>query len=226
MTAVWAHRGATTVEIENTVAAFEAAARLGADGVELDVRATADGAPAVHHDARLSDGRAIADVLAAELPTYVPLLDAALDACGPLVVNIEIKEPRSIVDAVVREVRARDIADRVVVSSFDLATVDRVLAMDVGVPTGYLVGPAPRPLATRALGVCSRHGHRAFHPYHRAVDARLVERAHDAGIALNTWTVDNPGRMTALAAMGVDAIVTNVPDVALRTFGRLRDDET
>src|SRR5688572_11886040 len=173
MTAVWAHRGATTVEIENTVAAFEAAVRLGADGVELDVRATADGAPAVHHDARLSDGRAIADVTAAELPTYVPLLDAALDACGSLVVNIEIKEPRSIAEAVAVLIRARGIADRVVVSSFDLATIDRVRAIDESVPTGYLVAPPHRTLAARGLNVCLRHGHRAFHPHHRAVDARL-----------------------------------------------------
>jgi glycerophosphoryl diester phosphodiesterase len=206
--------------VENTVGAFEAAVRLGADGVELDVRATADGAPAVHHDARLSDGRAIADLTAAELPAYVPLLDAALDACGALVVNIEIKEPRSIADAVVIEVRARNITDRVVVSSFDLATIDRVLAMDATVPTGYLVAPAHRTLAARALGVCDRHGHRAFHPHHRAIDGRLIDRAHEAGIAVHAWTVDNPARMTALAAIGVDAIVTNVPDVALRTYGR------
>lgn len=220
MTSVWAHRGASTVEVENTVAAFEAAVRLGADGVELDVRATADGAPAVHHDARLSDGRVIADLTADELPAYVPLLDAALDACGPLVVNIEIKEPRSIVDAVVVEVRGRGVADQVVVSSFDLATIDLMLARDAGVPTGYLVAPAHRALAARSLGVCIRRGHRAFHPHHRAVDARLVDRAHDAGIAVHTWTVDNPSRMTALATIGVDAFVTNVPDVALRTLGR------
>ena len=220
MTSVWAHRGASTVEVENTVAAFEAAVRLGADGVELDVRATADGAPAVHHDARLSDGRAIADVTAAELPTYVPLLEAALDACGSLVVNIEIKEPRSIADAVAVLIRARGIADRVVVSSFDLATIDRVRAIDGCVPTGFLAAPPHRTLAARALSVCLRHGHRAFHPHHRAVDARLIDRAHEAGVAVNTWTVDNPSRMTALAAIGVDAIVTNVPDVALRTYGR------
>lgn len=220
MTSVWAHRGASTIEVENTVAAFEAAVRVGADGIELDVRATADGAPAVHHDARLSDGRAIADVTAAELPTYVPLLEAALDACGSLVVNIEIKEPRSIADAVAVLIRAGGIADRVVVSSFDLAIIDRVLAIDGNLPTGYLVAPAHRTLAARALGVCLRHGHRAFHPHHRAVDARLIDRAHDAGVAVNTWTVDNPSRMSALAAIGVDAIVTNVPDVALRVYGR------
>ena len=220
MTAIWAHRGVTTVEVENTVAAFEAAVALGCDGVELDVRATADGVPAVHHDARLADGRPIAQLTVAELPAHVPQLDAALDACGPLVVNIEIKAPRSIVDAVLAEVRARGIAGRVVVSSFDLAIVDRVRALDDAIPTGYLVMPAHRRFATRSLGTCQRHGHRALHPHYRAVDARLIDAAHEAGIAINTWTVDNPARIEALARDGVDAIVTNVPEVALRTLGR------
>jgi glycerophosphoryl diester phosphodiesterase len=220
MTAIWAHRGVTTLEVENTLAAFAAAVRLGIDGVELDVRATADGAPAILHDARLGDGRAIADVTVEELPDHVPLLDAALDALGDLVVNIEIKAPRTIADAVVSEVGNRGIADRVVVSSFDLATVDRVRKLDDTIPTGYLVAPAHRRFATRSLGTCRSHGHPAFHPHHRAVDARLIDAAHDAGIALNTWTVDNPDRIAQLAAAGIDAIVTNVPDVALRVLGR------
>jgi glycerophosphoryl diester phosphodiesterase len=220
MTAIWAHRGVTTIELENTVAAFEAAARMGIDGVELDVRATADGAPAIHHDSKLRDGRAIAGLGVDELPAQVPLLDAALDACGSLVVNIEIKEPRSMADAVVAEVKARGIQSQVVVSSFDLATVDRVRRLDDSIPTGYLTTPAHRRFATRSLGTCQRHGHTAFHPYFRAVDARLIDAAHAAGIALNTWTVDNPDRIAAFARDGIDAIVTNVPDVAMRVLGR------
>lgn len=220
MTAIWAHRGVTTLELENTVAAFEAAVRMGLDGIELDVRATADGAPVIHHDAKLPDGRLVAGVTVDELPAHVPLLDAALDACGPLVVNIEIKEPRSMADAVVAEVRARRIEARVVVSSFDLATIDRVRRLDDSIPTGYLVTPAHRRFASRSLGTCERHGHVAFHPYYRAVDARLIDAAHAAGIAVNTWTVDNPDRIASLARHGVDAIVTNVPDAALRVLGR------
>src|SRR5688500_15920991 len=91
MTAVWAHRGASRAERENTLAAFASAVAMGADGVELDVRRTRDGAMAVHHDAALADGRLLAELTVADLPADVPLLDAALDACGDLVVNVEIK---------------------------------------------------------------------------------------------------------------------------------------
>ena len=59
MTQVIGHRGASRAERENTLEAFHAAVAQGADGVELDVRRTADGALAVHHDAHLPDGRAI-----------------------------------------------------------------------------------------------------------------------------------------------------------------------
>lgn len=216
MTAVWAHRGASAAAPENTVAAFAAAVAMGADGVELDVRLTADGAPAVHHDAALPDGRRIADLLAAALPAGVPLLGAALDACDGIVVNIEIKEPPEAADVIVAEVRRRRSHDRVVVSAFDRAAVDRVRHLDATVPVAWLVLDVP----PGALEVCRAAGYHALHPHEAVVDADLVESAHGAGVALNTWTVDDPDRIVALATMGVDALVTNVPDVALRALGR------
>ena len=74
MTAVFAHRGCTEGFTENTLDAFAEARRVGADGVELDVRLTADGALAVHHDAEIPGHGAIADLGVADLPAHVPLL--------------------------------------------------------------------------------------------------------------------------------------------------------
>ena len=92
MTQVIGHRGASRAERENTLAAFRAAVAQGADGVELDVRRTADGALAVHHDAHLPDGRAIVATTWADMPDHVPDLASALDACAGLrTVNVEIK---------------------------------------------------------------------------------------------------------------------------------------
>lgn len=196
MIAVWAHRGASRVARENTVDAFAAAVRLGADGVELDVRFTADGALAVHHDPSLPDGRLVAATLARDLPPHVPQLDAALDACGDLVVNIEIKEPPALAEAVVAEVRNRGMADRVVVSCFDLATVDRVRAIDPGIPTGYLVvHDGSVEAETAVLDACRRRGHGALHPHEATVGERLATRAAEAGVALHVWTVDDRDRI-------------------------------
>jgi glycerophosphoryl diester phosphodiesterase len=227
---VFAHRGASAACPENTLAAFRAAVAMGADGVELDVRRTVDGALAVHHDPRLADGRLLLDVAAADLPPHVPLLDEALDACGDLVVNIEIKNltgdpdhdpTERLAAAVVAEVGARAMHGRALVSSFNLATVDRVRELDPSVPTALLTVAAPvRPMARRLVERCLRHGHGAIHPHHAGLDRHLLRLAHEAGLLVNTWTVDDPGRIAQLAGLGVDGVVTNVPDVALRALER------
>ena len=78
MTAVFAHRGCTDGFVENTLEAFAEAKRLGADGVELDVRLTADGALAVHHDPEIDGLGPISELTVPELPPSVPLLADAL----------------------------------------------------------------------------------------------------------------------------------------------------
>ena len=91
MTAVFAHRGCTDGFVENTIDAFVEARRLGADGVELDVRLTADGALAIHHDAEIPGLGGIARLKVADLPAHVPLLADVLAVCEGMVVNVEIK---------------------------------------------------------------------------------------------------------------------------------------
>lgn len=211
----FAHRGAAQLHGENTLAAFRAAAAAGADGVELDVRATADGALAVHHDAFLPDGRAIALVAAGHLPAHVPLLDAALDACGALVVNVEIKsdpgepgfdEERSLAAPVVAAVRAWGGAT--IVSSFDPAMVDRVRALDAEVPTAQLTTLLSESPEATVAGIAAR-GHGWWHPWHPVLDGPDVALAHDAGLGVNTWTVDIAERIVELARWGVDGIVSD-----------------
>lgn len=219
-----AHRGASARALENTLEAFALAASLGADWVELDVRATADGALAVHHDAHLPDGRAIDAVAAADLPAHVPLLAEALAACSPLGVNVEIKsspdEPgfdadRSLAEPVLATIAAWGGA--VLVSSFDPAMVDRVRALDPGVPTAQLTFLHDRPAADTAAWIAAR-GHGWWHPFHQVVDEVLVAAAGEAGLRVNAWTVDDPARMAELAAFGVAGIVTNDVEAARRTL--------
>jgi glycerophosphoryl diester phosphodiesterase len=239
VTLVIGHRGAPRVAPENTVAAFRAAADLGADGVELDVRRTADGRLAVVHDAHLPDGRAVVEVRGDDLPPGTAEIGAALDACaGMALVNVEIKNwPDDVdfdptlghVDAVVAELLARPAAEqaRFVVSCFHLPSVDRVRELAPDLVTGWLVvGPAngappgaPDPVATLVAEVVD-HGHQAVHPHHAFVTPELVKSAHAEEVAVNCWTCDDPDRIRWLADMGVDAIVTNVPDVALAALGR------
>jgi glycerophosphoryl diester phosphodiesterase len=220
---VVAHRGASAHAPENTIAAFEAAVRFGADGVELDVRATADGALAVHHDPALADGREIHELLAAELPPEVCDLAGALAACGDLLVNVEIKADRhgiglALAAPVVEACRAW--GGRVLVSSFDAATIDEVRRLDPGVPTAQLTFLALLNRTTEeVIAWIAERGHAAWHPLHAMLEEQDVGAAHAAGLAVNTWTVDDPARVGLLAGWGVDAIVTNDVPATMAALG-------
>jgi len=227
MPVVIAHRGASKAFPENTLAAFRGALAMGADMVELDVRRTADGRLAIHHDARLPDGRAICELAWSDLPADVPDLDEAIDACGPMAVNVEVKSSardpdfdpeRTVAGEVANLVGRRDLYDRILVSSFDVGSIARIREVDPRVATAWLTMLVPDAAAVVASLV--EAGHRALHPYDATVDRALVDTCHAAGIEVNVWTVDDPERMLALAEMGVDGICTNEPDVALRVLGR------
>jgi glycerophosphoryl diester phosphodiesterase len=221
MPEVIAHRGASRQRPENTVAAFARANGLGAGWVELDVRLTADGQLAVHHDAALADGRAVASVLASELPAGVPLLAEALDACAEMGVHIEIKnEPgvpgyrpdgstADLVAEALGPANRRRFAGPTVVSSFDLGTVDR--ARRAGLDTAWIVMTADGGVLDTLLA----HGHRRLHPWDGVVTEAVVASCHARGVAVNVWTVDDPQRIRQLAEWGVDGICTNAPDVAV-----------
>jgi glycerophosphoryl diester phosphodiesterase len=104
---VLAHRGCAVAHRENTTAAFAEAVRVGADGIELDVRSSADGRLVVHHDPLLPDGRVVGRTHSTAFPDYVPLLGEALDACDGLLVNVEVKSDPSEPGFVAGEATAR-----------------------------------------------------------------------------------------------------------------------
>ena len=221
MTHVMAHRGASAAATENTLPAFRLARELGADWVELDARLSRDGVVVVHHDAHLGDGRMVAELSCDELPESVPSLAEALEECEGMGVNIEIKNlpddpdydaDHAVVDAVAGLVQAYLGPERALVSSFNMDSVDRLHRVDPSIPCAWLFFEMTDPASFVARAVA--HEMAAIHPYDALVDAALVRRAHEAGLLVNVWTVDDPDRMAALVEMGVDGICTNLPDVA------------
>lgn len=220
MTLVIAHRGASAHAPENTIAAFELAGRLGADGVELDVRRSADDRLVVHHDAHLPDGRAILATASSELPAGVAVLDDALDACAGMFVNIEIKNDPQDPDhdptdwvawKVATALARRGDGPRWLVSSFRLATVDRMRHVAPSVRTAWLT----LGLDAAIVATTVRHGHSIVHPWVGQLDRAALQAAHAVGLTVNTWTCDDPARMAELIGWGIDGICTNVPDVGV-----------
>jgi glycerophosphoryl diester phosphodiesterase len=226
MTAVFAHRGYTDGFVENTLDAFVEAKRLGADGVELDVRLTADGALAIHHDPQIDELGPLALLTVPELPPSVPLLADALRVCEGMVVNVEIKnepdQPGHDADETVAALTAVAIADagwtdRVIVSSFQVSTLRAVQVADSRLALGALWSFFADPDAGLAMAV--EEGWRAVHPFVSSVTPELVERAQGSGLAVNVWTVNGPDDIAALATLGVDGIITDKLVDALSIVG-------
>jgi glycerophosphoryl diester phosphodiesterase len=216
MTAVFAHRGHTGGAPENTLEAFAEAKRLGADGVELDVRLTADGALAVHHDPVIEGLGPIAELRLPELPVHVPLLVDALAVCDGMVVNVEVKndpsQPGHDPGEAVAALTAVAIAeagwtDRVIVSSFQPSTLRAVQVADGRLPLGILWPFLSDIDAGIVLAVSE--GWSAVHPFVTEARPELVEQAHAAGLAVNVWTVNNRKDLVALVMLGVDGIITD-----------------
>lgn len=223
---VLGHRGAPRRARENTLEAFAIARQLGADGVELDVRRTADGQLVIHHDPEAGDYGLIAGRPFEELRRERPDIPTLVEALGELAgqfVNIEVKclpwEPDAddgtVMTAVGSLVQARGHYESVVVSSFDLGALGAIRAVDARIPLGWLTS---RQAVEQAAPIAASRGVAWLHPDVASAlhaPARAVELARENGLRLNVWTVDDPGDVRVLAAAGVDGIITNTPDVAL-----------
>jgi len=226
---VLAHRGANRLAPENTIAAMRRALGLGADGVELDVHRTADDRLVVRHDAGSPAGvlceLSWAEIRAA-LPE-VPTLGAVLDACRGALVNVEVKnlpgdpdwDPADrAVELVVELLRARGGADDVVVSSRNLATIDRMRSLAPHVATAFVARDLD-PL--EALLSAEAHGHAALHPHVESLAGpalgAVTRRARERGPRVVVWTVNDPDELRRLETAGVDAVITD--DASLYRFG-------
>jgi glycerophosphoryl diester phosphodiesterase len=218
---VMGHRGAPLVAPENTPASFVAAAEAGATWVELDARRSADGI-VVAHDPRLPDGTALLDLSSQELRArgVWPLQQVLADLPEGLGVDVELKNLPGDDDydeenrlAVQAAPLLRDAAAErpVLASSFNPSALEAVASAGGGVPLGLLHGSSLR--APAGLTLARELGARVLcsHVDSPGLDAVLIDAAHQHGISVLVWTVDDPSRAAALAAIGVDAICTNDP---------------
>ena len=163
-------------------------------------------------------------------PEWVPTLAEVMEVCRApevgreVLINIEIKsapgdpdydaehQVSAAVAGLVLGWRVGVDGHDVIVSSFDMEAIDRIRAIDPGIPTAYLTFEvlAPDLLVGRVVAA----GHSAIHPYFASTSPALVEAAHAAGLAVNVWTVNEPDQIAQLSAMGADGVITDVPDVA------------
>jgi glycerophosphoryl diester phosphodiesterase len=223
LTLLLGHRGLNTVATENTLEAITAAADLGVDGVEIDVRPCQSGELVVFHDVTLerlaNDDRAVSTLplralqaIDLEGSVRIPTLDQVLSLCVErnLLLNIEMKRDvprRRDVVRLTAEAVARHRC-RVIVSSFDPAMLAMLAASAPFVPRGLLISAHRRHRWTRHL---ARRWVANVHPHHRLATRDAVHRWHANGLRVMTWTVNDPVEARRLGAAGVDGIMTDRP---------------
>jgi glycerophosphoryl diester phosphodiesterase len=213
---VIAHRGASGYEYENSLAAFRRAVMLDADGVELDVHVTRDGAIVVHHDREIPGLGPICLAEFSDLRHHrlangepVPLLSEVLDQMGDRDVWVEIKALDSEWDqALLTTLQVGPAAHRYAVHSFEHALIGRLGEARPDLRRGVLLAEAiPDPIgAMKAVGADTLWAER------RLVDEALVGKVHTAGGAVIAWTVNEVSEMRRLAQLGVDGLCGNYPD--------------
>lgn len=237
---VFGHRGASAYAPENTLEAFRLALEQGADGFELDVTLSADGVPVVIHDDRvdrttnghgLVSGLTLADLkrldagysdrfggqfAGARIPTLAEVFEAC--AAAPII-NVELKHDRSparqLAQKVVEVIHAYERSGRVLVSSFRFSSLARVKALDPELPVALLY-MLPRFGPRLAQCLAGRLPHEAHNPTSLGLSAGDIAWCHRHGLRVNVWTVDDESEMRRLIAEGVDGLIANRPDVAVR----------
>lgn len=228
---VIAHRGASGTELENTLEAFSSAKELGSDWVEMDVRQTSDSVLVIHHDAYLPDAhnQSIALTHSQDLPSNVPTLAEALEVCDGIGVVVEIKNDPSepgydsqnqISVAVAGTLTAY--TQKQMVISFNLESINRIKSVDPQMPTGFLVFDPMMAAQSVEIAVGAGHSLISFHTSN--VTPSLVKQAHDAGLQVHTWTANEADLMRRLISAGVDGIVTDYPEIAIKLRTELEHD--
>jgi len=208
-----AHRGDWSEAPENTVAAFRAAERAGADMIELDIRRAADGAVVVVHDPTLErvwgSPLAVADATLAELAQIgVATLAEAL-ACVDLPVMVDFTMA-DVVEPALAVISEADALERVLFSGGNVAGHRRIRALAPAARIALTWTDREPPPAALLEELVVEY----FNPPWERVDALIVDAMHDRGYKVSTWTVDDPREMRRVVDCGVDAVVTNrVPEL-------------
>jgi glycerophosphoryl diester phosphodiesterase len=219
---VIAHRGASSDAPENTITAFALAAEQEADGIELDVRLSADGVPIVIHDEtvdRTTNGRGpVSKLTIAQLQSLdagdgrpIPTLEEVFEIFGPaLLYNVELKcghwPDSNLAAAVAERIEGHQLEERVLVSSFNALAVRQARrTLSPRTPVAHL----------RMSGFASwKHQFikaEADNPLHSLVDEHYMDWAGRRNLRVNVWTVDDPAEAQRLALLGVTSIITNKP---------------
>ncbi len=245
MTKIYCHRGYSGLYPENTMLAFEKGIETGADGMEMDVHLTKDGEVVVFHDERLervtdgtgflrdhtlkelkkldASGRFRGQVPAQRIPTLEEYL--SLIAPTGMMTNIEFKtemfEYPGLEEKVLELVSKFGLADKMIFSSFHCDTVLRLKKLAPHIPCGLLQQNKMK--APGAGRIVRDLGLEAYHPmFVQLLRAGVLRDAKEQGLQVNTYTPNHSLFLRCLLRQGVDGIITNFPERAMKLRKRIQ----
>jgi glycerophosphoryl diester phosphodiesterase len=235
---VWAHRGSSYDAPENTLEAFSLARDMGADGIELDIHFSKDGEIVVAHDEtvdRCSSGTGrIIDMTLKEIKLLdfsnhktgyrgikAPTLAEVYELIKPtnMTINIELKSGIVLYEGIEAQcaklTREAGMQDRVFYSSFNHYCLMQLKQVE---PSARIA-----PLYNEALvepwQYALRIGAQAIHPFYPTMATPdMMAKLAETGVLCNPWTVDDEKALAWMAQLGVNAVITNRPDLAIRVF--------
>lgn len=234
---VQAHRGASAVAPENTIAAFRAAAEAGAKWVELDVALSADGTLVVIHDdsvERTSSGKgSLGDLTAEQIAGFdagnwfdprfagehIPTLAETIVALGELGLsaNVEIKQHKhhrsldQLVTAVQTEIGKRAASTEIMISSFDPEALKAMHALEPDLEMAMLWGRPPEDWAEQLAAIPAS----TIHMHFKALSIGMLEETARRGIKVRAWTCNDPVQLLSFWGAGLTGVITDNPKVFL-----------
>jgi glycerophosphoryl diester phosphodiesterase len=237
------HRGAKNYAPENTLAAFKVALELGADGFELDTQLTSDGHVVVYHDTtvdRITNGHGkLSQLPLAELRKLdagssfsekfrgekISTLDEVFETSGKgAIINVELKNFSTpfdnLVEKVCEVVRRHGMQKNTIFSSFLPWNLKKAARILPEVPRGLITIKGRWGVWGRSFGF-SFGDYDALHPHLDDVTAQQVQRVHKLKRRINEWTVNKEEDIQRLFRWGVDGIMTDDPQLALRVTRNL-----
>ena len=240
-TKIIAHRGFSAKAPENTMAAFKKAIRIGADYFELDVHKTVDDSLLVIHDGKVD--RVCSNGISGEIASMsfedtrtvrmgypekfgkkfkqagIPTLKEALHcAKGRIKVCIEIKVQDVEAD-VLKVVNDLDMNNDVIIFSFYYDVLEKIRALDANIPILYLKSTADDTTIKEALAIQAT----AIGVSRRTeINKDYLKFVHENGLELWRWTVNKECEMEILLQIGIDGLITNYPNKALKIRSKIQ----
>ncbi|MCK5158858.1 MAG: glycerophosphodiester phosphodiesterase [Candidatus Heimdallarchaeota archaeon] len=215
---IFGHRGASSIEPENTMKAFQQAFEDGADGIEFDVRLTADNQMVIIHDSlinRTSNGiglvrkKTYQELLEFDFGKgeKIPLLEDVLKKFrNQKWLNIEIKE-QGFEKQLLELLDKLKITRKYVISSFDISVIQKIKELNSEIPTAFLY----QTIRFNLQALISKTQCDGIHPKHTIVNRRLFSEARYYRLAIRAWTVDSERKAWKLTKLGINGIITNNP---------------